>query len=124
MQRLIQINGEKCENSKNLLGLMISANKNEGEDKIGTQEIIDECKTFYFAGKETTANVLTWAIFLLAIHQDWQIKAREEVTSICSSSRRPEIEDLNRFKLVSVFSLIPFLYFGKVCIEINSKMVL
>ncbi|KAI0510417.1 hypothetical protein KFK09_011018 [Dendrobium nobile] len=102
LQRLIHINGQKCENSKNFLGLLISANKKEGKDQIGTQEIIDECKTFYFAGKETTANVLTWSILLLAIHQDWQIKAREEVTSICSRDRYPEIEDLNRFKLVSM----------------------
>ncbi|KAK8962323.1 Cytochrome P450 734A6 [Platanthera guangdongensis] len=102
LQRLISINGEKSENLKNLLGLMISANKNEGKDKIGMNEIIDECKTFYFAGKETTANVLTWAILLLALHQDWLIKAREEVISICGRERHPKIEELNRFRIVSM----------------------
>ncbi|KAG0480973.1 hypothetical protein HPP92_011831 [Vanilla planifolia] len=102
LSKLIQINGEKSENDRNLLGLMFSANKDEEKEKFGREEIIEECKTFYFAGKETTANVLTWAILLLAIHQDWQMKAREEVRTICGWHKHPIMEDLNRFKLVSM----------------------
>ena len=43
---------------------------------------MDECKTFYFAGQETTNNLLTWSVFLLSIHTDWQEKARQEVLSL------------------------------------------
>ncbi|KAJ8774678.1 hypothetical protein K2173_017124 [Erythroxylum novogranatense] len=47
--------------------------------QITLDELIDECKTFYIGGQETTSCALTWTIFLLAINTDWQEKVREEV---------------------------------------------
>ncbi|XP_072984118.1 cytochrome P450 734A1 [Typha latifolia] len=102
LQKLIEVNKNDCENSKNLLGLMISENRSGSEEKMGIEEIIDECKTFYFAGKETTANFLTWVILLLALHQDWQNKAREEVTYVCGHSEHPNAEDLGNLKIVNM----------------------
>ncbi|KAL3830597.1 hypothetical protein ACJIZ3_019399 [Penstemon smallii] len=46
------------------------------------EDIVDECKTFYFAGHETTTSVLGWTILLIAVHQEWQEKARKEVIEI------------------------------------------
>ncbi|CAA7393641.1 unnamed protein product [Spirodela intermedia] len=89
--------------SKNLLGLMTSSNK-EGaeEDQMGIEEIIDECKTFYFAGKETTANLLTWALLLLALHEEWQTKTREEVKNLCGEHNPPSAEDIPRLKTMGL----------------------
>ncbi|XP_048538477.1 cytochrome P450 734A1-like isoform X1 [Triticum urartu] len=102
LRKLIETNGRKCEDSKNLLGLMLSASKTDNEFKMGIEEIIDECKTFYFAGKETTANLLTWATLLLALHKEWQDKARDEVYQVCGKHKHPNAENLSSLKIVNM----------------------
>uniref|UniRef100_J3M721 Cytochrome P450 n=1 Tax=Oryza brachyantha TaxID=4533 RepID=J3M721_ORYBR len=102
LRKLIEINGRKCEDSNNLLGMMLSASKNGSEFRMGIEEIIDECKTFYFAGKETTATLLTWATLLLALHQEWQSKARDEVLQVCGKHDHPKAENLSDLKIVNM----------------------
>uniref|UniRef100_A0A0E0HEA3 Cytochrome P450-like n=1 Tax=Oryza nivara TaxID=4536 RepID=A0A0E0HEA3_ORYNI len=102
LRKLIEINGRKCEDSNNLLGMMLSASKLGSEFRMGIEEIIDECKTFYFTGKETTANLLTWATLLLALHQEWQNKARDEVLQACGKSEHPNAENLSNLKIVNM----------------------
>lgn len=85
-----------------MLGLMLTASKAGSEFKMGIDEIIHECKTFYFAGKETTANLLTWTTLLLALHQEWQDKARDEVLKVCGKYEHPNAENLSNLKIVSL----------------------
>lgn len=99
VRALIERSSKGRENSKSLLSLLISAS--EEENGFGMEEVINECKTFYFAGKETTSVLLTWALLLLALHQEWQDKAREEVFRVCKGNNLPSAENLNDFKLVS-----------------------
>jgi cytochrome P450 len=51
--------------------------------------------TLFLAGHETTANALTWALSLLALHPDVAAKLEREVDEVLGD-RRPEYADLSR----------------------------
>ncbi|CAL0318462.1 unnamed protein product [Lupinus luteus] len=101
---LIETKNNARENARNILNSLMSSYNNDvgGEDRLRLEEIIDECKTIYFAGKDTTANLLTWALLLLANHQEWQSKAREEVLHVIGHARFLVADKLNDLKIVSM----------------------
>ncbi|RVX15512.1 Cytochrome P450 CYP72A219 [Vitis vinifera] len=83
-----------------LLGLLLQCQE-QTDSEMTIEDVIEECKLFYFAGQETTANWLTWTILLLSMHPNWQEKAREEVLQLCGK-KMPDIEAINRLKIVSM----------------------
>ncbi|MBA0780051.1 hypothetical protein Gotri_004194, partial [Gossypium trilobum] len=71
------------------LGLLVKAfNNSDEKNKISLEDLVDECKTFYFAGQETVNASLAWAVLVLAIHRDWQDKARREMSMIINETLR------------------------------------
>ncbi|KAL2546267.1 Cytochrome [Forsythia ovata] len=69
------------------------------KNRISVVDLIDECKTFYFAGQETTYSLLCWSILHLAIHTDWQERARKEVLQLFGQEN-PNSEGIARMKTV------------------------
>ncbi|KAL6841745.1 hypothetical protein ACP4OV_028257 [Aristida adscensionis] len=98
-----------------LLGLMLEACAPEhGETPaLSMDEIIDECKTFFFAGHDTTSHLLTWAMFLLSTHPEWQDRLREEVRRECAG-QVPTGDELNKLRLVNMFLLETLRLYGPV----------
>lgn len=94
IRMLIDRDKEGGGNSKCLLSFLLNGG-------LPVEEVIDECQTFYFAGKEAVAIFLSWILLLLALHQEWQSKAREEVFEVCKNDERPNGDTLNDLKLVS-----------------------
>ncbi|KAK7328384.1 hypothetical protein VNO77_22489 [Canavalia gladiata] len=85
---------------KDLLGLMIEASNSNVN--VTVDDIVEECKTFFFAGKHTTSNLLTWTTILLAMHPQWQIRARDELMSVCGARDIPTKDDLARLKTLTM----------------------
>ncbi|KAL0667683.1 hypothetical protein Bca4012_030387 [Brassica carinata] len=87
---------EPAASAKDLLALMIQA-KN-----VTVQDIVEECKSFFFAGKQTTSNLLTWTTILLAMHPEWQAKARDEVLRVCGSRDVPTKDHVVKLKTLGM----------------------
>ncbi|KAK6133773.1 hypothetical protein DH2020_032484 [Rehmannia glutinosa] len=84
------------------LGSLLKAHHDtDQKNPISAVDIIDECKTFYFAGQETTYGLLSWSVLLLAIHTDWQEKARKEILELFGQEN-PNSDGIARLKMMDM----------------------
>ncbi|XP_022945316.1 cytochrome P450 CYP749A22-like [Cucurbita moschata] len=96
------MNGEAEGYGNDFLGLLVKAkNDPENSHRISADVIVAECKTFYFAGHETTNVLIAWTMFLLAMHKEWQDEARNEVLEIFGT-KNPSSEGLPKLRTMTM----------------------
>ncbi|KAG4139458.1 hypothetical protein ERO13_D07G194200v2 [Gossypium hirsutum] len=96
------VTGEVDSFGNDFLGLLVNSYHDLDENKkLSIQDLVDESKTFYFAGQETTNSLLAWTILLLAVDTDWQEKARREVIEIIGKGN-PNSEGIAKLKTITM----------------------
>ncbi|KAL6134871.1 hypothetical protein ACLB2K_067099 [Fragaria x ananassa] len=96
------VTGEEGSFGTDFLGLLLKAHHGANDkQRISVNELVEECKTFYFAGQDTTNSLLVWTVFLLALHPDWQEEARKEVLQIFGK-QPPSPDGLAKLKTMSM----------------------
>nr|GMC77674.1 cytochrome P450 734A1-like [Ipomoea batatas] len=120
-----RVEGVSGECPKDLLEVMVKASSKEAKEenycyynkskKVGgsntntamllllsADDIVEECKTIFFAGKHTTSNLLAWTTVLLAMHPRWQQLAREEVLRVSGARDTPSKHHLPNLKTLEM----------------------
>ncbi|XP_061994531.1 cytochrome P450 CYP749A22-like isoform X1 [Rosa rugosa] len=96
------MNGEEESFGSDFLGLLLKAHHDTNDiQRISVDDLVDECKSFYFVGQETSNTLLSWTVLLLALHTDWQEKARKEVLQLFGK-QTPNPDGLAKLKTMSI----------------------
>jgi len=98
--------GRGTDKNSDLLFSMLASNtktiKEQGPDSgLSLDDLIDDCKAFYLAGQNVTSSLFVWTLVALSQHQDWQNKARDEISQAFGNNE-PDFEGLSHLKVVSI----------------------
>ncbi len=73
--------------------IMTTADPETGE-RFDLGEMVDQVAIFFLAGHETSASALSWALYLLATHPEWQDKVAAEAAGL-----GPEFSSLSQLRI-------------------------
>jgi cytochrome P450 len=75
--------------------MLMAARDDETGATMSDRQLCDEVATLFFAGHETTANALSWALWLVIQHQDCEARLRAELITVLAGAA-PCAEDVAR----------------------------
>ncbi|XP_069459952.1 ultra-long-chain fatty acid omega-hydroxylase isoform X2 [Ambystoma mexicanum] len=78
--------------------------KDEDGSRLSDGEIRDEVDTFMFEGHDTSASGISWILYNLAQHPEFQEKCREEITELMSGKKPEELywDDLSQLPFTTM----------------------
>ncbi|XP_065220166.1 cytochrome P450 4C1-like [Planococcus citri] len=93
---------------KSFLDCLIDMQR-ENPDEMSDLGIREEVDTFMFEGQDTTSVAITWALFMIACHEDVQEKLHEEIQQVFGDSDREatyqDVQQLTYLEMVIKESL-------------------
>ena len=96
--RLIEDRRRSGEDRGDLLSMLLLSQDTEGDGgQMTNEQLRDELMTIFLAGHETTANALTWTLYLLSQNAETETRLHEELDAVLGG-RLPAFEDVARLK--------------------------
>ncbi|OED46170.1 cytochrome P450 [Flavobacteriaceae bacterium (ex Bugula neritina AB1)] len=92
LNNIIEERKRSRENYDDLLDMLLESRYDDGSG-MDNEQLIDEIMILFIAGHETTANTLSFTLWLLALHPDIQDKVLREVSDVDEE----EISFMNQF---------------------------
>ncbi|KAK3560024.1 hypothetical protein QTP86_033823 [Hemibagrus guttatus] len=76
----------------------------ENGEGLSNEEIKAQANTFMFAGHDTTASAISWVLYNLAMHQEYQDRCRSEINDLLEGRDTDEIawEDLSNLTFTTM----------------------
>ncbi len=93
VDQIIQERRRSTEDRGDLLSMLMLAHDEDTGEQMSDRQLRDEVKTLMLAGHETTANLLTWAWYLLAEHPAVEQRLHAELARVLGG-RLPTMSDL------------------------------
>lgn len=97
---VIQERQKSGKSYNDLLGMLMAVEDADTGEKMDEKQLRDEIITIYIAGHETTANALTYSLFLLAKNPEYLDKLRQELAEQIGTEE-PSFENLRKLPLLA-----------------------
>jgi cytochrome P450 len=97
--RIIAERRKSGEDHGDLLSMLLMAQDEDGSGGMTDTQVRDEALTIFLAGHETTANALTWTLYLLSQNREVEAKLHSELDRVLNG-RVPTFDDLPALKYV------------------------
>jgi cytochrome P450 len=79
---IIEKRREDSEKPEDMLGILMDARDEDDGLGMPDRQVRDELMTIFLAGHETTANAISWTLFLLSQHPEIENKLFEEINTV------------------------------------------
>lgn len=102
-RELLHEKKETRSDGKDILSVCLRYGDIAGVDE---EEVINQMTTFLGAGHETISVGMTWAVYMLCLHPEWQVRLREEIRTKVAPLEKPEAETPSVETLVLVRAFV------------------
>lgn len=84
-----------------LLSMLMETRYEDSGEGMSDKQLRDEVMTLFVAGHETTANAISWTLYLLSKHHDSLQKCRTEIAEV-TANNKIEFKHLSQFRYLNM----------------------